>query len=84
MKNQYIESGFAQKGGGAWTVCQFKGGGLARKRERGVFEGWVGLIPRCTLLYILYMHILLQLLFGCHQEVHNEFGSLNSEAPSRA
>ena len=22
-----------KKGGGAWTVCQFKGGGLAKKRR---------------------------------------------------
>ena len=24
--------------GGAWTVCRFKGGGLAKKRRSGVFE----------------------------------------------
>ena len=35
---------------GAWTICrgleQFAGG-LAKNREKGVFEG--GLIPQCTL-----------------------------------
>ena len=35
-----IEEGGLPKKGGRWTVCRFKGGGgLARKREGGVFEG---------------------------------------------
>ena len=30
-KNQYV-------GGGNWAVCRFKGGGLGKKEEGGVFE----------------------------------------------
>ena len=30
-KNQ-CRGGFPKKGGGAWTVCRFKGGGITRKR----------------------------------------------------
>ena len=28
-----------KKGGGVWTVCRFKGGGLGMKEGGGVFEG---------------------------------------------
>ena len=38
------------KGGGAWTVCRFKGGELGKKEGGGVFEG--ALIPQCTLCLV--------------------------------
>ena len=40
--------GFIASGGGAWTVCRFKGG-LGEKEKSVVFEGGGGLIPQCTL-----------------------------------
>ena len=42
------------RGGGAWTVCRFKGrgrGGLSEKEGGGVFLGGV-VIPQCTLCYL--------------------------------
>ena len=37
-KNQYIGKDCLKRGGGAWTVCRFKGGGgLGNKEEVGVF-----------------------------------------------
>ena len=33
----------------AWSVCKFKGGGLAKKEVDGVFEGGGRVIPQCIL-----------------------------------
>ena len=52
MKNQ-CRGGYCLKrggGGGAWTVCQFKGG-LGKKEGGGVFEGGGGLISQYTLCF---------------------------------
>ena len=48
-KNQYIGGEIVWKGGGAWTVCRFKGwGSLAKKRGMVILRGG-GVIPLCTL-----------------------------------
>ena len=40
MKNQYRGGNCLKRGGGAWTVCRFRGsGGVGKKEEDGVFEG---------------------------------------------
>ena len=40
MKNQYMGGGCLTEGGGAWTVCRFKGG-LGEKEGGSVFEGGI-------------------------------------------
>ena len=57
-KNQY--RGGRLNGGGAWTVCWFKGG-LVRRRG-GTFEG-EGLITQCT-QYFMFMNTFL-IFFSC-------------------
>ena len=55
MKNQHRGGGLPKKGGGAWTVSQFKGG-TWQERGGGVFED--GLIPQCTLCCLPQLNIL--------------------------
>ena len=45
-KNQYIGGNCLKR---CWTVCRFKGGGLAQKREVAFLRGGGGLIPQCPL-----------------------------------
>ena len=56
MKNRIFKEGsqkkihrgeLPEKGGGAWTVCRFKGRGGWQKRGGRVFEG--ALVPQCTM-----------------------------------
>ena len=55
-KNWYKEQDCLKRG--AWTVCRFKGGGLGKKDEGGVFEGGVDTpmhsmsLVKATLIYL--------------------------------
>ena len=43
-------------GGGAWTVCWFKGGDLDKKEGSGVFEGAVD-IPMPTMIILSHLKL---------------------------
>ena len=55
MKNQYRRGDCLKRG--SWTFCKFKGEGLAKKRESGVFEGGVD-TPMDTMPWVKQLKII--------------------------